>query len=80
MTLPMGPMALLVANNDNGMEFTMHHIVDTHVRWKDLLVVYRNEPVSVESSIQTMEQLLPEDKYQLAGFNLEFTSGRGWQD
>ncbi|XBI71128.1 hypothetical protein VPH35_065428 [Triticum aestivum] len=50
----------------------MHHVVDTHVRVKALSVVYMNDPISVESSIQTMEQFLAEDKYQVAGFDLEF--------
>jgi hypothetical protein len=54
--------------------------VDTHMRGKDLSVVYTNKPVSVESSIQTMEQLLAEDKYQVVGFDLEFTSGRAGHD
>jgi hypothetical protein len=54
--------------------------VDTHVRGKDLSVVYTNEPFSVESSIHTMEQLLAEDKYQVVGFDLEFTGGRAGYD
>ncbi|KAE8782880.1 hypothetical protein D1007_43706 [Hordeum vulgare] len=58
----------------------MHHVVDTHVRGGDLSVVYTNEPVSVESSIQTREKLLAEDKYQAVGFDLEFTSGPARQD
>ena len=36
MAIPVAPMALLVADNDNGMLFTMHHVVDTHVRGKAL--------------------------------------------
>ena len=39
-------------------------------------MVYTNKPVSVESSIQTMEQFLAEDKYQVVGFDLEYTIGR----
>ena len=70
------PMALPVADDDDGRQFTMPHVLDTHVRGKVLSVVYTNEPVSVEISIQTMEQLLAEDKYQVVGFDLEFTSGR----
>jgi len=54
--------------------------VDTHVRGKALTAVYTNEPVSVESSIQTMEQLLAEDKYQVVGFDLEHTIGHAGQD
>ncbi|KAE8780300.1 Serine/threonine-protein kinase [Hordeum vulgare] len=34
----------------------------------------------MESFIQTMEQLLAEDKYQVVDFDLEFTSGRVGQD
>ena len=55
MALPVGPMALPAAADDNGGQFTMHHVVDTHVRGKALLVVYTNDLVSLESSIQTME-------------------------
>ncbi|KAE8780847.1 hypothetical protein D1007_45945 [Hordeum vulgare] len=58
-------MALLAVDNDNGGQFTTHHILDTLMRGKDLSVVYTNEPVSAERSIQTMEQLLAEDKYQV---------------
>ncbi|KAE8770044.1 hypothetical protein D1007_58273 [Hordeum vulgare] len=58
----------------------MHHVVDTHVRGKVLLVVYTNELVPVETSIQTMEQLLGKDNYQVVDFDLEFTSGRARQD
>jgi hypothetical protein len=54
--------------------------VDTHVRGKDLSVVYTNEPVSVESSIHTMEQLLAEDEYQVVGFDLELTGGHAGYD
>ena len=43
-------------------------------------MVYTNDPVSVESSIQTMEQLLAEDKYQVVVFDLEFTGGRAGYD
>ena len=75
MALP-APMALPAADDDDGRQFTTPHIVDTHVRGKDLSVVYTNEPVSVESSIHTMEQLLAEDEYQVVGFDLEFTGGR----
>ena len=58
----------------------MHHVVDTHMRGKALLVVYTNDPVSVERSIQTMEQFLVEDKYQVVGFNLEYNIGRAGHD
>ena len=74
MALPVAPMALPAADDDNGGQFTMQHVVDTHVRGKALSVVYMNDLVLVESSIQTMEQLLAEDKYQVVGFDLEYTS------
>jgi len=43
-------MALPAADDDNGGQFTMHHVVGTHVRGKALSVVYTNDPVSVDSS------------------------------
>ena len=55
MALPVAPIALPVADNDKSGKFTMHHVVDTHVRGKALSVVYTNDLVSVESSIQIME-------------------------
>ena len=66
-------MALPAIDDDNCGQFTMHHVVDTHVRGKALSVVYTNDLVLVESSIQTMEQFLAEDKYQVVGFDLEFS-------
>ena len=80
MAIPVAPMALPAADDDNGGQFTMHHIVDTHVRRKALSVVYTNDFFSVESSIQTMEQFLAEDKYQVAGFDLEYTIGHAGHD
>ena len=80
MALPVAPMALPAADDDNGGQFTRHHIVDTHVRVKALSVMYMNDPVSVESSIQTMEQFLAEDKYQVVSFDLEYTIGRAGHD
>ena len=74
MALPVAPMALPAADDDNGGQFTTLHVVDTHVRGKALLVVYTNDPVLVESSIQTMEQFLSKDKYQVVCFDLEYTS------
>ena len=50
------------------------------MRGKALLVVYTNDPVLVESSIQTMEQFLAEDKYRVVGFDLEYTISRGGHD
>ena len=76
MVIPVAPMALQAANDDNGGQFTTHPIVDTHVRGQALSVVYTNDPVSVERSIQTMEQFLAEDKYRVVGFDLEYTFGR----
>ena len=43
-------------------------------------MVYTNDPMSVESSIQTMEQFLTEDKYQVVGFDLEYTIGHAEHD
>ena len=43
-------------------------------------MVYTNKLVSVESSIQTMDQLLAEDKYQVVDFDLEYTIGRAGHD
>ena len=80
MAIPMAPMALPASADDNGGQFTMHHVVDTHVRGKALSVVYTNDPVSVERSIQTMEQFLAEEKYRAVGFDLEYTSGRAGHD
>ena len=39
MALPVAPMALPAADDDNGRQFTTHHVVDTHVRGKALSVV-----------------------------------------
>ena len=80
MALPVAPMALPAADDDNGGQFTTHHVVDTHVRGKALSVVYTNGPVSMQSSIQTMEQFLAEDKYQVVGFDLEYTIGHAEHD
>ena len=73
-------MALPTADDNNGGQFTMHHVVDTHVRGKALSVVCTHDPASVESSIQTMDQFLAEDKYQVVGFDLEYTIGRAGHD
>ena len=73
-------MALPAADENNNGKFTTHHVVDTHVRGKALSVVYTNEPVSVEGSIQTMEQFLAEDKYRVVSFDLEYTIGRAGHD
>ncbi|KAE8792079.1 hypothetical protein D1007_33403 [Hordeum vulgare] len=62
------------------MEFGMH-LVETHMRKMDLMVVYTNNPVMVEDSISTMERLLAKDnKYKVVTFNLVYTGGRAWDD
>ncbi|KAE8806627.1 hypothetical protein D1007_17150 [Hordeum vulgare] len=62
------------------MEFGVHPM-ETDMRKMDLMVVYTNDPIMVEDSINTMEQLLGEDdKYKVVGFNLEYTSGRAGHD
>src|SRR6266516_4147864 len=80
MAIPVAPMALPTVDDDNGGQFTTHHVVDTHVRGKALSVVYTNDPVSVESSMQTMKQFLAKDKYQVVGFDLEYTIGCAGHD
>ena len=80
MAIPVAPMALPAAYNDNVGQFTTHHVMDTHVRGKVLSVVYMNDPVLVESSIQTMEQFLAEDNYQVVGFDLEYTIDHAGHD
>ena len=55
--------------------------MDTHSRKTDLSVVYTNDPVVVVNSINTLEQLLAEDdKYNMVGFDLEYTGGRAGHD
>ncbi|KAE8785249.1 putative methyltransferase PMT27 [Hordeum vulgare] len=76
----MAPMALPAAGEDNGGQFTTHHVEDTRMRVKGLSMVYTTESVLVESSTQTMEKFLVEDKYQVIGFDIEFTSGHAGQD
>jgi hypothetical protein len=38
-----------------------------------LSVVYTNDPIWVENSIEAMERLLAADKYKVVGFDLEYT-------
>ncbi|KAE8790013.1 hypothetical protein D1007_35692 [Hordeum vulgare] len=46
------------------------------MRKMDLMVVYTNDPVTVEDSINTMEWLLAKDyKYKVVGFDLAYTGG-----
>ncbi|KAE8783986.1 hypothetical protein D1007_42542 [Hordeum vulgare] len=48
--------------------------VDTHIKKLDLLMVYTNDLVVVENSINTMEWLLAkDDKYKVVGFDLKYT-------
>ena len=68
-------MALRAAADDE-QQFTMRAMVDTHRRFMDLSVVYTNNPVWVEHSIHIMELFLAEEKYKLAGFDLEYTRAR----
>ena len=72
-------MALRAAADDEH-QFTMRAVVDTHRRFMDLSVVYTNDPVWVEHSIDIMEQLLAEDKYHVVDFDLEFIGGRARRD
>ncbi|KAE8816559.1 hypothetical protein D1007_05893 [Hordeum vulgare] len=63
------------------LQFAIIVEVDTHIRKTDLLVVYTNNPVMVEKSINTLEQLLVEDdKHKVVGFDLEYTGGRVGHD
>ena len=64
-----------MAANDE-QQFTMHTMVDTHLRFTELSVVYTNNPVWVEHSIRIMELLLVDEKYKVAGFDLEHTRAR----
>ncbi|KAE8779172.1 hypothetical protein D1007_47809 [Hordeum vulgare] len=47
----------------------------------ELTVAYTNDPVVVENSINTLEELLVEDdKYKVVGFDLEYTHGHARHD
>ncbi|KAE8775999.1 hypothetical protein D1007_51437 [Hordeum vulgare] len=62
------------------MEFGMHP-VKTRMRKTNLTVVYTNNMVMVEDSINTMERLLVEDeKYKEVGFDLAYIGGRAGHD
>ncbi|KAE8799883.1 hypothetical protein D1007_24763 [Hordeum vulgare] len=62
------------------MEFSVHP-VEIHMRKTDLTMVYTNDPVKVEDSINTMEWLLAGDeKYKVVGFDLTYTGGRVGHD
>ncbi|KAE8774885.1 hypothetical protein D1007_52674 [Hordeum vulgare] len=55
--------------------------MDTHIRKINLSVVYTNEPVIVDNSINMLEQVLAEDdKYKVTGFDLEYTNDRTEHD
>ncbi|KAE8785028.1 hypothetical protein D1007_41285 [Hordeum vulgare] len=71
----MDPMAVV------GTERQFITKVDTHITKTDLSMVYTNDPVMVENSINTMELLLAEDdKYKMVDFDLEYTNGRARND
>ncbi|KAE8796491.1 hypothetical protein D1007_28476 [Hordeum vulgare] len=51
------------------------------MRKTNLMVVYTNDPVMLEDSINTMERLLAEDdKYKVVGFDLAYTGDRARHD
>ena len=71
----------LPAADDGKRQFSLHHVVDTHIRKTGLSVMYTNSLIWVENSIHTMEQLLAEDdKYKVVGFDLHYTGGRAGHD
>ncbi|KAE8793530.1 hypothetical protein D1007_31813 [Hordeum vulgare] len=58
-------------SSDTAMKFGVH-LVQTHMRKMDVTVMYTNDPIMVEESINTMERLLAEDdKYKLVLNSLE---------
>ncbi|KAE8803614.1 hypothetical protein D1007_20455 [Hordeum vulgare] len=58
-------------------KFTIIVKVNTHIRKTDPSVVYTNDPVVLENTINAMKQLLvDDDQYKVVGFDLEYTSGR----
>ncbi|KAE8784753.1 hypothetical protein D1007_41596 [Hordeum vulgare] len=52
-------------SNGAAIEFGMP-LVETHMRKMELTVVYTNDPVMVENSINTMERLLAKDDIRFA--------------
>ena len=56
------------------MEFGEHK-VETHARETDLSVVYTIDPAVVDDYINSIEQLLPGDKYKVVGIDLQYTAG-----
>ncbi|KAE8771969.1 hypothetical protein D1007_56076 [Hordeum vulgare] len=62
-------------------QFTIILKVDNHMRKADLSVVYNNDPVVLENSINTLEHLLAkDDKYKVVVFDLEYTGSGAWHD
>ncbi|KAE8782177.1 hypothetical protein D1007_44464 [Hordeum vulgare] len=69
------------ANVGTERYFTNIVKVDTHIRKTDLSVVYNNDPVVAENSINTLEHLLGEDdKYKVVGLDPEYTDRRAGHD
>ncbi|KAE8779392.1 hypothetical protein D1007_47604 [Hordeum vulgare] len=62
------------------MQFGVHY-VDTHIRKMDLMVVYTNDPLVVEDSINTMERfIVVVYKYKVVGFDLVYRDTRAGHD
>ncbi|KAE8783764.1 putative methyltransferase PMT27 [Hordeum vulgare] len=62
------------------MEFHVHPM-ETQMRKTDLTMVYTNDPVVVEDSINTMEWFLAkDDKYKVVSFDLAYTVGHFGHD
>ncbi|KAE8789540.1 hypothetical protein D1007_36181 [Hordeum vulgare] len=62
------------------MEFGVN-LVETHMRKVDLPVVYTNDLVMVEDSINTMERFLAEDdRYKVVGFEHAYSGGHVGHD
>ena len=57
------------------LEFEEHR-VETHARETDLSVVYTINPAVVDDYINTIGQLLAQDKYKVVGIDLQYTAGR----
>ncbi|XBI30459.1 hypothetical protein VPH35_054194 [Triticum aestivum] len=55
------------------MDFSEHK-VKTHARETNLSVVYTIDPAMVNDYINTVEQLLAEDKYKVVGIDLQYTT------
>src|SRR3954470_24712601 len=57
------------------MEFDEHR-VESHARETDLSVMYTINPAVLEDYINSVEQLLAGDKYNVVGIDLQYTAGR----